>query len=152
MAEDSSAQNVDPSLIAEIVISYFMRNKVGVSEVAGVIVTVHRTLRGLGTDAVPAAEAVAPAVPIRRSVRRDYVVCLECGFHAQTLRRHLRVAHGLDPARYRARWNLPHDHPFSAPAYSALRSAMAKQIGLGRKSRGSVSTERSGRTQRAPAN
>lgn len=61
------------------------------------------------------------------------MVCLECGFRAQTLRRHLRVAHGLEVAQYRARWNLPVDHPITAPAYSDRRSAMAKALGLGRR-------------------
>jgi predicted transcriptional regulator len=73
-----------------------------------------------------------PAVPIRRSVKPGYVVCLECGFRAQTLRRHLRMKHGFEPAAYRARWKLASDHPLTAPAYSAGRSAMAKQVGLGR--------------------
>jgi len=66
-------------------------------------------------------------------VQRDYVVCLECGFRGQALRRHLRVQHGLEVAAYRTRWNLPSDHPVTAPAYSARRSALAKQIGLGRR-------------------
>jgi predicted transcriptional regulator len=72
-------------------------------------------------------------VPIRRSVEQDYVICLECGFHAQTLRRHLRVAHGLDVAEYRARWNLPTDYPVTAPAYSIRRSTLATELGLGRR-------------------
>jgi predicted transcriptional regulator len=72
------------------------------------------------------------AVPIRRSVRPDYVVCLECGFRSRTLRRHLRTAHGLEPAAYRTRWQLAADHPLTAPVYSAQRASMAKAIGLGR--------------------
>jgi hypothetical protein len=66
-------------------------------------------------------------------VQPDYVVCLECGFRAKTLRRHLRMHHGLEVGAYRARWKLPTDHPTTAPAYSERRSAMAKQLGLGRK-------------------
>jgi predicted transcriptional regulator len=73
-----------------------------------------------------------PAVPIPQSVRRDYVVCLECGFRGKILRRHLLVRHSLDVAAYRARWQLSPDHPVTAPAYSEQRSAMAKQFGLGR--------------------
>jgi predicted transcriptional regulator len=76
---------------------------------------------------------LVPAVPIRRSVQRDRVVCLQCGYRGQVLRRHIRVAHGLEPAQYRVRWKLPPDHPIAAPAYSERRSTMAKQIGLGRK-------------------
>jgi predicted transcriptional regulator len=75
---------------------------------------------------------VRPAVPMRRSVQQDYVVCLEYGYRAQTLRQHLRAAHGLAIADYRARWNLTVDHPLVAPSYSARRSSLAKEIGLGR--------------------
>jgi predicted transcriptional regulator len=78
------------------------------------------------------AEALTPAVPIRRSVQHDRVVCLECGFCGQMLRRHLRED-AFDPGQYRARWKLPFDHPITAPGYSERRSTMAKQIGLGRK-------------------
>ena len=66
--------------------------------------------------------------------RRDYVVCLECGFHAQVLRRHLRIAHGLDVVAYRTRWRLPMDYPLTVPSYSARRSTLAKEFGLGRRS------------------
>src|SRR5271169_2140538 len=136
MADDSSAQKVDPSLVAEIVSSYVAQNSIGVDQLAGLIATVHRTLSGLGMNApAPLAEALTPAVPIRRSVQRDHVVCLECGYRGQVLRRHLRVAHGLDPAAYRVRWKLPVDHPITAPAYSERRSTMAKEIGLGRGAR-----------------
>jgi hypothetical protein len=93
-------------------------------------------------------EPAQPAVPIRRSVQQDFVVGLECGLRAQVLRRHLRVAHGLDIADYRARWQLPMDYPLTAPSYSARRSRMAKAIGFGRR-RG---TEPAGnRTARDPA-
>ena len=106
----------------------------GVDQIAGLIATVHRTLSGLGTNApAPLAEALTPAVPIRRSVQPDHVVCLECGYRGQMLRRHLSVAHGLEPATYRGRWKLATDHPLTALAYSAKRSAVAKELGLGRR-------------------
>jgi predicted transcriptional regulator len=134
MVEDSSAQNVDLRLVAEIVRSYVAQNSIGVDQIGGLIATVHRTLSGLGTNAQPTrAEALTPAVPVRRSVQRGYVVCLECGFRGQILRRHLRVAHGLEPAAYRTRWKLSADHPITAPVYSERRSTMAKDLGLGRK-------------------
>lgn len=135
MAEDNSSLNVDPHLVAEIVSSYVAKNSIAVDQLGGLIASVHQTLSGLGTNtAQPSTpERLTPAVPIRRSVQPDYVVCLECGFQARTLRRHLRTAHGLDPAAYRGRWKLPPDHPLTAPAYSERRSAMAKQLGLGRK-------------------
>ena len=131
MADDSSAQKVDLSQVAEIISSYVAQNNIGVEQVAGLIATVHRTLRGLGTG-VPASVPLEPAVPIRRSVQRDHVVCLECGFRGLMIRRHIRIAHGLDPAEYRVRWQLPADHPLTAPSYSQRRSTMAKEIGLGR--------------------
>jgi predicted transcriptional regulator len=92
---------------------------------------VHRALAGLGR-AAPAQEPREPAVPIRRSVQQVYVICLECGYHAEMLRRHLRVAHGLEAADCRTRWQLPRDYPLTAPGYSARRSTLAKAIGLGR--------------------
>jgi predicted transcriptional regulator len=136
MAEESSSQNVYSHLVAEIVRGYVAKNSVAVDQLGGLIATVHQTLSGLGTNttALPVApEKLTPAVPIRRSVQPDHVVCLECGFRAVTLRRHLRGAHGLDPASYRSRWKLSPDHPLTAPAYSERRSSMAKQLGLGRK-------------------
>jgi predicted transcriptional regulator len=130
MAEDPP--RVDPNQVAEIVSSYVRHHKIAADQLAGLIVEVHRALAGLGR-APPAQEPPRPAVPIRRSVQQDYIVCLECGFRAQMLRQHLRVAHGLDVAVYRARWKLPLDYPVTAPSYSARRSRMAKQIGFGRK-------------------
>jgi predicted transcriptional regulator len=135
MADDNGVPRVDPKLVAEIVRSYVAKNRIAVDQIGEVIATVHHTLAGFGTNMPTpeaAAERLTPAVPIRRSVQPDYVVCLECGFRAQLLRRHLRIVHGLEPVTYRARWKLPSDHPLTAPAYSAQRSAVAKQLGLGR--------------------
>jgi predicted transcriptional regulator len=143
LADDSNAEKVDPGLVAEIVRGYVGKNPVGVDQIGGLIATVHRTLSGLGTNApapATAAERLTPAVPIRRSVQPDHVVCLECGFRGQMLRRHLRVVHELDPAAYRTRWKLSGHHPITAPAYSGRRSAMAKQIGLGRQREAAGST------------
>ena len=132
MAGDDSAEKVDPSLVAEIVCSYVAQNSIGVDQIADLIATVHRSLSSL-SESASAPVALEPAVPIKRSVQRDHVVCLECGFRSQMLRRHLRVAHGLEPAEYRVRWKLAADHLLTAPAYSERRSTFAKQIGLGRK-------------------
>ena len=134
MTNGSAAIKIYRSLVAEIVRSYVVKNHIDVDQIGGLIATLHRTLSHLGDRSLtPAAKALLPAVPIRRSVQPDYVICLECGFRARTLRRHLWIAHGLEPAAYRARWQLAPHHPVTAPAYSASRSAMAKQIGLGRK-------------------
>jgi predicted transcriptional regulator len=131
MAENPSSR-VDPNQVAEIVSSYVRHHKIAADQLAELIVEVHRALAKLGRVA-PVQEPVKPAVPIRRSVRQDYIVCLECGFHAQMLRRHLRVAHGLAVADYRTRWKLPIDYPVTAPNYSAQRSTAAKAIGFGRR-------------------
>src|SRR5271165_427424 len=136
MAEDSSIEKVNPGLVAEIVSRYVAKNSIAIDQIGGLIESVHRTLSDLGTNApttTPAAERATPAVPIRRSVQPDYVVCLECGFRGKTLRRHLSTVHGLDRAAYCGRWKLASDHPLTAPAYSASRSVLAKQLGLGRK-------------------
>src|SRR5277367_3759398 len=134
MADDSRAQKVDLSLVAEIVSSFVATNSIGFDQVAGLIATVHRSLSGLGESApAPVPVLLEPAVPIRRSVQPDQVICLECGFRGQMLRRHLRLAHGLEPAAYRIRWKLSADHPITAPVYAERRSTMAKASGLGRK-------------------
>jgi len=139
MADDRTAQMVDLSLIAEIVRSYVAQNTIGVDQVAGLISTVHRSLSGL-VQSAPAPAPLVPAVSIKRSVQHDRVVCLECGFFSQMLRRHIRVAHGIEAAEYRVRWKLQADHPITAPAYSERRSTMAKRIGLGRKPQEAVAS------------
>jgi predicted transcriptional regulator len=131
MAEQASAR-VDLYQVARIVSSYVRHHQVEPGQLTELIVEVHRALAGLGHAAAP-APVPQPAVPIRRSVQQDYVVCLECGFRAQMLRRHLQVQHGLSVDEYRARWNLRSDHPVIAPAYSQRRSETAKKLGLGRR-------------------
>ena len=143
MAEDPL--RIDPNRVAEIVSSYVRHHKIAADQLAGLIVEVHRALAGLGR-APPVPEPPRPAVPIRRSVHQDYVTCLECGFRAQMLRRHLQVAHGLEVADYRARWQLPMDYPLTAPSYSARRSRMAREIGFGR--RGTAAEPRPPATER----
>src|ERR1700681_3035433 len=137
MEQDNATHGVDPNLVMRIVGSYVRHHKIGVDQLAGLVAEVHRVLGGLGRVAL-AEEARAPAVPVRRSVRRDYVVCLDCGHRGVTLRGHIRVTHGLEPAAYRDRWKLSADHPLTAPSYSARRSTLAKQIGLGRSRRQQV--------------
>ncbi len=156
MADDDSAQKVDPSLVAEIVSSYVGKNSIRIDQLGALIATVHRTLSSLGTTtgSPAASEVLTPAVPIRRSVQPDYIVCLECGFHGKTLRRHLRIRHGLEPAAYRTRWKLASDYPVTAPAYASHRAAMAKQQGLGRERRAAApapAPTRQGRPRRTTA-
>jgi predicted transcriptional regulator len=129
LAEDTPSE-VDLDRVAEIVSSYVRHHQIAPEELPALIAQVHQALAGL-RRAAPARDLPAPAVSIRRSVHQDYVVCLECGYAAQMLRHHLRVAHGLEAADYRTRWQLPPDHPLTAPGYSARRSTMARAIGLG---------------------
>lgn len=133
MAEQDVPSKIAPDRVARIVSSYVRHHRIGADQFAGLIAEVHRGFATLGREVPPVQEPPKPAVPIRRSVEQDHVVCLECGFRARMLRRHLRIAHGLESAAYRVRWKLSADHPLTAPAYSARRSAMAREIGLGRR-------------------
>ena len=121
-----------PELTAKIVAAYVRRNPVPPDQLAALISTVHQALVGLGNPAAEAEGPRTPAVSIRRSVHRDYVVCMDCGWRGLVLRRHVTTAHGLTVEEYRARWKLPTDHPITATGYSERRSALAKQMGLGR--------------------
>ena len=132
MAEHDLTSRVDPFQVVRIVGSYVQHHQIAPDQLAEVIGAVQRALGRLGNDAPLVQEPPKPAVPIRRSVQPDYVVCLECGFRSKTLRRHLRMRHDLEPAEYRARWKLSPDHALVAPAYSAQRSVAAKEIRLGR--------------------
>jgi predicted transcriptional regulator len=127
-------------LAVTVVSAYLRRNQVAADQLASLISTVHQALADLGGPAEEAPVERTPAVSIRRSVQRDYVVCIECGWRGKMVRRHLGTAHGLTVEQYRARWNLPHDHAMTAPAYSERRSTMAKQIGLGRTREASAET------------
>ncbi|MBN8908001.1 MAG: MucR family transcriptional regulator [Rhodospirillales bacterium] len=119
-------------LVASIVSAHVAHNSVAPEALPGVIQSVYATLSGLGTEP-PAVEKPEPAVPIKWSVFPDYIVCLEDGQKLETLKRHLRAAHAMTPEEYRTRWGLPHDYPMVASQYAARRSALAKEIGLGRK-------------------
>jgi predicted transcriptional regulator len=123
MAAAAGGQKIDLSLIVQIVRSYLVKNCVAIDQIGDLIASVYQTLSGLGKSPPCAvAKQMKPAVPIRQSVKHGYVVCLECGFRGATLRRHLRVRHGLEIVAYRARWKLPSDYPMTAPASSERRS------------------------------
>jgi predicted transcriptional regulator len=134
------------TLVAEIAASYLRRNSVGIDQIGTVVSSITRALEEaakaiIGGDipevrSAPTEASVKenqPAVPIKKSVQREYIVCLEDGMHARTLKRHLNSAHGMSPAQYREKWGLAEDYPLVAPAYSESRSKMAKKLGLGRK-------------------
>jgi predicted transcriptional regulator len=122
----------DPHLTTKIVSKYVGHNKLATGQLSDLITTVHQAIGRLGQPDEP-EQVQTPAVSIRRSVQQNYVVCLECGFRAVILRRHIRVQHGLTPNEYRHRWGLKDNHALTAPAYSERRSSLAKELGLGRK-------------------
>jgi predicted transcriptional regulator len=134
VAEGSEHQEL-LSRTTEIVASFAGHHTVAVGDLPAVIASVFRALRGVGQGGAdqPAAEAPVPAVPVKRSIGTDFLVCLEDGKKVKTLKRHLASHHQLTPDQYRQRWGLPRDYPMVAPAYAAQRSAMARQFGLGRK-------------------
>jgi predicted transcriptional regulator len=120
------------TLTAQIVGSHAANNQVGHHDLLRMIKSVYGVLaRVTERDAAPVSHE--PAVPASRSVFPTHIICLEDGRQLKTLKRHLMVAYGLTPEQYRTKWGLPLDYPMVAPEYGALRSAMAKSVGLGRK-------------------
>lgn len=138
MNEDSGAFASGESdlveLSTEIVSAYVSHNAVSPGDLPRLIAEVHGALRGLRDDEVPAqVEELKPAVPVRKSITADYIICLEDGKKFKSLKRHLRTHYNLSPEEYREKWGLPADYPMVAPSYSATRSKLAKDNGLGRK-------------------
>jgi predicted transcriptional regulator len=118
-------------MVTDIVTSYVRATKVASEQLPDIIQQVYRSLeRPEPATATP----LQPAVPIRRSVTPEYLICLEDGRQLKMLKRHLMTAYGMTPAEYRARWGLPNDYPMVAPNYAKHRSALAKESGLGRRS------------------
>lgn len=121
-------------LTAQIVSAHVSNNTVAPEALPALIQDVYRTLAGVGKDAQP-TERPQPAVPVKRSVFPDYIVCLEDGKKLKMLKRHLKAAYGMTPEQYRERWGLAPDYPIVAPNYAHHRSSLAKKIGLGTKTR-----------------
>ncbi|PKQ01762.1 MAG: MucR family transcriptional regulator [Alphaproteobacteria bacterium HGW-Alphaproteobacteria-12] len=119
-------------MAVEIVSAYVGHNKISSDELSGLIHTVFGALTNaaLGEVAGPAPNA-DPAVPVRRSVTPDYLICLEDGKRFKSLKRHLRTQYDLSPEEYRTKWGLPRDYPMVAPNYAQARSRLAKKMGLG---------------------
>ena len=134
MTNESDTRSAElAELTADIVSAYVSNNPLPVSGLPDVIASVHASLSGLGTPIPPVAEPQTPAVNPKKSVTPDFIICLEDGKKFKSLKRHLSTDFGLTPDAYRAKWNLPHDYPMTAPNYAAQRSQLAKSIGLGRK-------------------
>ena len=123
-------------LTAEVVAAYVSNNSLPVSELPGLIADVYGALgRTTTVPAAPQVEKPKPAVPVKKSVTDDYIICLEDGKKFKSLKRHLMTHYSLSPEEYREKWDLPADYPMVAPNYAAARSRLAKQMGLGHKRR-----------------
>ena len=134
MADDSKRQALLP-MVTEIVAAHVSNNTVSLTDLPTLIEQVYKSLANVGTEPVVAEERPQPAVPIKKSVTPDYIVCLEDGKKLKMLKRHLKTAYNMTPEEYRDRWGLPTDYPMVAPNYARQRSSLAKQIGLGTRAR-----------------
>ena len=138
MNEQANVELIEQSdlieLSTEIVCAYVSHNALSQTDLPKLISEVHNALKGLeGSAAAEPAEELRPAVPVRKSVGDEYIICLEDGKKFKSLKRHLRTHYNLSPEDYREKWKLPADYPMVAPSYSATRSRLAKVNGLGRK-------------------
>ncbi len=134
---DSNERETLLELTTEIVSAYFSNNQVRPEDIRTVVQSVHSTLAGLGGSAQSpvsshlSTERPDPAVPVKKSITADFIVCLEDGKKLKMLKRHLKTSYDMTPDEYRERWGLPSDYPMVAPNYARQRSRLAKEIGLG---------------------
>ena len=122
-------------LTSEIVAAHVANNNVATGDLPALIEQVYRTLANVDNEPAPQEERPQPAVPIKKSVTPDYIVCLEDGKQLKMLKRHLKTAYNMTPEEYRERWGLAADYPMVAPNYARQRSRLAKEIGLGTRAR-----------------
>ena len=133
MTEQAESADV-LGLTAQIVSAHVSNNAIGAEALPGLIQDVYRTLAGVGKQQM-LPEKQLPAVPVKKSVFPDFIVCLEDGKKLKMLKRHLKTSYNLSPEQYREKWNLSLDYPMVAPNYAQHRSSLAKKIGLGTKPR-----------------
>src|SRR5690242_15867902 len=129
MADTAKIQDLLP-LVADIVSAHLSNNSVPAAELPNLIRDIYRALSTVGEAEIP-SERPEPAVPVKKSVFPDYIVCLEDGKKLKMLKRHLASAYGMTPEQYRQKWGLDANYPMVAPNYAEKRSSLAKQIGLG---------------------
>jgi len=133
--QQTEAQQSRPNLLgltADIVSSYLRHNQVPAAELPSVLRRIHDSLGEMSGQTPAATANLQPAIPVKKSVSDDFIICLEDGKKLRTLKRYLMTQYNMTPEQYRAKWGLPRDYPMVAPAYARLRSAFAKKIGLGR--------------------
>ena len=135
----TAAQAADSDLVdlsADIVCAYVSHNTLSVTDLPRLIAEVHSALQALQAGKTPdPVEELRPAVPVRKSISPEFLICLEDGKKFKSLKRHLRTQYNLSPEDYREKWGLPADYPMVAPNYAAARSQLAKQMGLGQQRR-----------------
>jgi predicted transcriptional regulator len=133
MAEAGSPNYIE--LTADIVSAYVANNSISSSDIPALIGDIHSALVKIssGQEIQAPAEPAKPAVPVKKSITNDYIICLEDGKKFKSLKRHLRTAYNMSPEQYREKWGLPADYPMVAPNYAEARSQLAKQMGLGQK-------------------
>ncbi|MEM7620284.1 MAG: MucR family transcriptional regulator [Pseudomonadota bacterium] len=121
-------------LTADIVSAYVSNNTVVVNDLPSLIGDIHEALNLASVRTIKSdREELKPAVPVKKSITDDYIICLEDGKKFKSLKRHLRTHYDLSPEEYREKWELPHDYPMVAPNYAAARSKLAKKMGLGQR-------------------
>jgi predicted transcriptional regulator len=131
-AVEDNGRDLLVELTAEVVAAYVSNNVVPTSDLASLIADVHSALGNTRAPAEqPPAEKPKPAVPVRKSLQQDYIICLEDGQKFKSLKRHLMTHYGMTPEEYREKWDLPADYPMVAPAYAEARSRLAREMGLG---------------------
>ena len=130
---NESEDTVLLDLTAQIVTAYTARNPVEPDQLPELIQKVRESLTRTGEPEQPEPKPLVPAVNPKKSIFREYIICLEDGKRMTMLKRHLRTSYNMTPDEYRQRWGLPRDYPMTAPSYAATRSTLAKQFGLGRK-------------------
>ncbi len=133
MADQGAPNYIE--LTADIVSAYVANNTISSGEIPSLISEIHSALTRVSTgqEVQAPAEPAKPAVPIKKSITNDYLICLEDGKKFKSLKRHLRTAYNMSPEQYREKWGLPADYPMVAPNYAEARSQLAKQMGLGQK-------------------
>lgn len=133
---DTTAPASTIELMADIVAAYVSNNTVSPGELTQLMSDVHSALlRVSGTASDGVGEAPKPAIPVKKSVTPEYIVCLEDGKKFKSLKRHLRTQYNMSPEDYREKWGLPADYPMVAPNYAQARSQLAKKMGLGQQRR-----------------
>jgi predicted transcriptional regulator len=152
MTSDETANDASDLVVftGEIVSAYVSHNSISTHDLPTLISSVHAALKTLGAAApVEAALELKPAVPIKKSVTADFIICLEDGKKFKSLKRHLMTHFQMTPDDYRTKWGLPDDYPMVAPSYAAVRSTLAKSTGLGRKP-AATATPAPARRKKAP--